>query len=130
MRIRSLIAAGTLAVVVLAVSAPPASADPGKAKGKELVECVEKALSKNAGWTDAQQRARFLREAEVCERSSQSVGVLRLGREAARQSRSINDALLYQQIADDSMDAHGRAIPDPVFDCRSAANASRTWTSS
>src|SRR5712691_2473290 len=66
MRIRSLIAAGTLAVVALAVSAPPASADPGKAKGKELVECVEKALSSNHAQIEKQSYESFTNALDDC----------------------------------------------------------------
>ena len=50
MRIRKLLAAGLLAgALVVAVAAPASAVDPGSKSGKELVDCVEKALSDNKG---------------------------------------------------------------------------------
>jgi F-type H+-transporting ATPase subunit b len=71
MRIRRLLAAGLLAgALLVAVAAPASAQDPGKKTGKELVDCVEKALSDNKSSIAKGSYTNFQNDLDNCRKAS------------------------------------------------------------
>ena len=75
MRIRStpikrLLAAALVVTGLSVAAAPPAFADPGKATGKELVDCVEKALHNNAATNAKQDYKPFQNALDDCRKAT------------------------------------------------------------
>jgi F-type H+-transporting ATPase subunit b len=71
MRIRKLLAAVLLAgALVVAVAAPASAQDPGKKSGKELVDCVEKALTDNKSSIAKKDYTSFQNDLDNCRKAS------------------------------------------------------------
>lgn len=70
MRIRRFVAAGVLAgALVVALQVPAYAVDPGKKSGKELVECVKKAVSDNKSAIDKKDYSGFENALEDCKKA-------------------------------------------------------------
>jgi F-type H+-transporting ATPase subunit b len=71
MRIRTFIAAGLLAATLLvAVPSPALAADPGTSAGKDLVECVKKALADNQSAIAKNQYTGFQNAIDDCRKAT------------------------------------------------------------
>src|SRR5581483_9563181 len=71
MRIRALLAGGLLAATLLvAVPTPALAADPGTTSGKDLVECVKKALKDNESAISKNQYTGFQNAIDDCRKAT------------------------------------------------------------